>query len=63
MLTAPVVVLENYSYNLLINTKFLREFNDIVNHQKGSLSFLGYQVPLATTKLLEKGPSNDNPVY
>ena len=55
VLTAPAVVLENESYNLLIGTQFLMEFDGIVNHQEGFLSLLGYRVPLASTKLATKG--------
>lgn len=46
LLAAPAVVLENESYDLLIGTQFLREYNGIINLKDGYLSILGYEVPL-----------------
>ncbi|KAJ9052466.1 DNA damage-inducible protein 1 [Entomophthora muscae] len=46
LLAAPAVVLENESYNLLVGTQFLREYNGIINLKDGYLSILGYKVPL-----------------
>ncbi|KAJ9079453.1 hypothetical protein DSO57_1035228 [Entomophthora muscae] len=45
-LAAPAVVLENESYDLLVGTQFLREYNGIINLKDGYLSILGYEVPL-----------------
>ena len=42
VLTAPAVVLENKSYDLLIDTQFLEEFEGITSHQDQTLSLLGY---------------------
>ncbi|KAJ9073832.1 hypothetical protein DSO57_1012368 [Entomophthora muscae] len=46
LLAAPVVVLENESYDLLVGTQFLRKYNGIINLKDGFLSILGYYVPL-----------------
>ena len=46
LIAAPAVVLENDSYNLLIGTQFLREYNGIINLKEGYLSLLSYDVPL-----------------
>lgn len=51
----PRGVARNESYDLLIFTQFLMEFDDIVNHHDGFLSLLGYCVPLATNELPAKG--------
>ena len=39
VLTASTVDLENESYDLLIGTQFLEEFDGIINHHNRSLSF------------------------
>ena len=46
LVAAPAVVLNNESYNFLIGTQFLREYNGIVNLKEGFLSLLGYDIPL-----------------
>ncbi|KAJ9079034.1 hypothetical protein DSO57_1000669 [Entomophthora muscae] len=46
LLAAPAVVLENKSYNLLVGTQFLREYNVIINSKDSYLFILGYKVPL-----------------
>ncbi|KAJ9050585.1 DNA damage-inducible protein 1 [Entomophthora muscae] len=45
-LAAPAVVLENESYDLLVGTQFLREYNGIINLKDGYLSILWYEFPL-----------------
>lgn len=47
VLKSPVVVLENKSYERLIGTPFLLEFDDILNHHESFLSLMGYRVHLA----------------
>lgn len=56
VLTAPAIVLENESYDLLIGTQFLEEFEGIINHHGKFLSLLGYRVPLYYPTSVEKGP-------
>lgn len=63
VLTTTAVVLENESYDLLIGTQFLMEFDGIVNHQEGFLSLLGYHVPLATMSWLQKALRRDDHVF
>jgi len=46
LLAVPAVVLENESYNLLVGTQFLREYNEIIDLKDGYLSILGYEVTL-----------------
>ena len=46
LLAAPDVVLEDNSYDLLIGTQFLREYNGIINLKEWFLSILGYKIPL-----------------
>ncbi|KAJ9064498.1 hypothetical protein DSO57_1029949 [Entomophthora muscae] len=41
LLAAPAVVLENESYDLLVGTQFLREYNGIIKLKDGYLSILG----------------------
>ncbi|KAJ9068807.1 hypothetical protein DSO57_1024996 [Entomophthora muscae] len=46
LITSPAVVLENKSYDLLVGTQFLQEYNRILNLQDEYLLLLGYEVPL-----------------
>ncbi|KAJ9080132.1 DNA damage-inducible protein 1 [Entomophthora muscae] len=46
LLAVPAVVLENESYDLLVGTQFLGEYNGIINIKDVYLSILGYEVPL-----------------
>ncbi|KAJ9057272.1 hypothetical protein DSO57_1024263 [Entomophthora muscae] len=50
LLATPAVVLESGSYNLLVGTHFLREYNGIIKLKDGYLSILGYKVPLVATE-------------
>ncbi|KAJ9080906.1 hypothetical protein DSO57_1019987 [Entomophthora muscae] len=40
LIASPAVVLENKSYDLLVGTQFLQEYNGIVNLQDGYLSVM-----------------------
>ncbi|KAJ9078073.1 hypothetical protein DSO57_1010677 [Entomophthora muscae] len=53
LLAAPAVVLENKSYNILVGTPFIREYNGIINLKVGYLSILGYRVPLIFEELVK----------
>ncbi|KAJ9054181.1 hypothetical protein DSO57_1017321 [Entomophthora muscae] len=53
LLVAPEVVLENKSYNILVGTQFLREYNGIINLKDDCLSILGYKVPLIFEELVK----------
>ena len=46
LVTAPAVVLENESYDMLIGTQFLREYQATVSLKEGCLQLLGYKIPL-----------------
>ncbi|KAJ9071815.1 hypothetical protein DSO57_1033320 [Entomophthora muscae] len=46
LLAVPAIVLENESYDLLVGTQCLSEYNGIINLKAGHLSILGYEVPL-----------------
>ena len=46
LLLSLAVVLENDSYDLLIGTQFLREYNGIINLKDGFVSLLNYSMPL-----------------
>ena len=45
-LPSPTEVLENKSYDLFICTRFLEEFDGIINHHNKTFSLLGYQMHL-----------------